>query len=317
MLDEKTGVFLSTFGAQGQKFTTEIERITHNAVQSIDQKGVTFAKSIVQNSEEIAGLINEASAKAQASITRTVGDLDTTARGAIERSQKTASAAVTEMMETHGMLRNDTSALFERLREANVLLQEVLGGATENLAKIETTLSRRVSEFVTTMNDIGERSGSTSDRFEQQMKAFLTGTGDVLRGHRQCGARSSRTQGKALAAAAEQIDASNRRTEEVMADRREALDSVVNQIDSKVGDLDSAAQALLGAACGDLRGGRGPRARHRARARRILDRRHQGDRQPVRTGARDHRRGAQAHQRGAATRSTSRRPARPPRCSAR
>jgi len=48
---------------------------------------------------------------------------------------------VTEMMETHGMLRNDTSALFERLREANVLLQEVLGGATENLSTIETTLS--------------------------------------------------------------------------------------------------------------------------------------------------------------------------------
>ena len=72
-------------------------------------------------------------------------DLDTTARGAIERSQKAASAAVTEMMETHGMLRNDTSALFERLREANVLLQEVLGGATENLAKIETTLSGRVA----------------------------------------------------------------------------------------------------------------------------------------------------------------------------
>jgi hypothetical protein len=45
-------------------------------------------------------------------------------------------------------------------------------------------------------------------------------------------------QGKVLAGAAEQIDASNHRTEEVMADRREALDSVVNQIDSKVGDLD-------------------------------------------------------------------------------
>ena len=66
VLDEKTGVFLSTFGAQGQKFSTEIERITHNAVQSIDPKGVTFAKSMVQNSEEIAGLINEASAKASA-----------------------------------------------------------------------------------------------------------------------------------------------------------------------------------------------------------------------------------------------------------
>ena len=141
-------------------------------------------------------------------------------------------------METHGMLRNDTSALFERLREANVLLQEVLGGATENLAKIETNLSRRVSEFVATMNDIGERSGSTSDRFEHQMKAFLTGTGEVLGGVTNA-AHKFEEQGRSLAAAAEQIDASNRRTEEVMADRREALDSVVNQIDSKVGDLDS------------------------------------------------------------------------------
>src|SRR5204863_1457934 len=46
------------------------------------------------------------------------------------------------------------------------------------------------------------------------------------------------SQGQILAAAAEQIDTSNKRTDEVMADRREALDSVVNQIDSKVGDLD-------------------------------------------------------------------------------
>jgi hypothetical protein len=238
VLDEKTGVFLSTFGAQGQKFSTEIERITHTAVQSIDQKSQTFAKTMLQNGDQIAGAINEASSKATASVNRSVTDLDTTARAAIERSQKTASAAVTEMMETHGMLRNDTSALFERLREANVLLQEVLGGATENLAKIETTLSRRVSEFVATMNDIGDRSGSTGERFEHQMKTFLTGTGEVLAGISHAAERFE-AQGKTLAVAAEQIDVSNRRTEEVMADRREALDSVVNQIDSKVGDLDS------------------------------------------------------------------------------
>ena len=53
------------------------------------------------------------------------------------------------------MLRNDTTALFERLRDANVLLQEVLSGATENLSKIENMLSTRVSDFVATMNDIG------------------------------------------------------------------------------------------------------------------------------------------------------------------
>src|ERR1043165_8483068 len=85
VLDEKTGVFLSTFGAQGQKFSTELERITHNAVQAIDGKGVAFAKTMGQNSEDIAKAINDASAKATSSITRTVGELDNAARRRSER----------------------------------------------------------------------------------------------------------------------------------------------------------------------------------------------------------------------------------------
>src|SRR5947209_18304448 len=87
------------------------------------------------------------------------------------------------------------------------------------------------------MNDISERSGATSSRFEEQMKAFQSGTGTILRDIAVAAERFD-VQGKALAAAAEQIDTSNRRTEEVLTDRREALDSVVNQVDSKVGDLD-------------------------------------------------------------------------------
>ncbi len=51
VLDEKTGVFLATFGTQGQKFSIEIERITQSAVQSIEAKGVNFSKAIVTNSE--------------------------------------------------------------------------------------------------------------------------------------------------------------------------------------------------------------------------------------------------------------------------
>ena len=245
VLDEKTGTFLSTFGAQGQKFSTELERITHQAVQSIDTKGVAFTKTIAQTSEGITAQINDASAKASAQIGRTVSELDATARGAIERSQKAASAAVTEMMETHGMLRNDTSALFERLREANVLLQEVVGGATQNLSTIETALSGRVSEFVATMNDIGERSGAVNSRFEEQMKSFHAGTGAVLRDIAAAAERFE-TQGKALASAAEQIDASNRHTEEVLTERREALDPVVNQVDSKVSDLDQRLKRFSG-----------------------------------------------------------------------
>ena len=121
-----------------------------------------------------------------------------TSRAAIERSQKAAQVAVTEMMETHGMLRNDTSALFERLREANVLLQEVLGGATENLAKIETTLSGRVASFVTAMNDVGQRSGAVSEQFETQMRAFLRAPARCCRASRRRRSGSTRRPRRSL-----------------------------------------------------------------------------------------------------------------------
>ena len=67
------------------------------------------------------------------------------------------------------MLRSDTTALFERLREANILLQEVLSGAHENMSALENTLVTRVSEFVSTMNEVAERSGVASNQVDQHI----------------------------------------------------------------------------------------------------------------------------------------------------
>src|SRR5260370_4608320 len=98
-----------------------------------------------KNSKTSARLINDAASTASASVTRSVENLHTGAKSAIEQSQHTAAAAVSEVMDTHNMLRNDTTALFERLREANVLLQEALSGATGNLRAVENTLSGAVN----------------------------------------------------------------------------------------------------------------------------------------------------------------------------
>ena len=95
----------------------------------------------MDNSEQIARLVNEATQTATTTVNKTLKDLQDTAKTAIEQSQQTATASVSEMMETHSMLRNDTTTLFERLREANILLQEVLSGAHENMSAIENTLS--------------------------------------------------------------------------------------------------------------------------------------------------------------------------------
>ena len=64
-------------------------------------------------------------------VNRTVKELQDRTQGVIEQSRQTATATVAEMLETHGMLRSDTTALFERLREANSLLQEVLARRPE------------------------------------------------------------------------------------------------------------------------------------------------------------------------------------------
>ncbi len=105
-------------------------------------------------------------------VTRTLRDLQEKTHSAVETSKQTAAAAVSEMLETHGMLRSDTTALFERLREANILLQEVLSGAHDNMSEIESTLVTRVADFVTAMNEVAQKTGTTNPQVEQHITSF-------------------------------------------------------------------------------------------------------------------------------------------------
>ena len=134
-------------------------KATDHAVKAIEAQGFTFTRTMMDNSEQIARLVNEASQTATTTVNRTLKELQDTTKTAIEQSRQITSSSVSEMLETHNMLRSDTTTLFERLREANILLQEVLSGAHENMSAIENTLVTRVSEFVATMNEVSERSG--------------------------------------------------------------------------------------------------------------------------------------------------------------
>ncbi len=112
-------------------------------LQSTQSAAITASSDAVHRAikdlRDSAELATQGAAK---SIARTLRELQETTQAAVEQSKQTASAAVSEMLETHGMLRSDTTALFERLREANILLQEVLSGAHENMSEIERRWSR-------------------------------------------------------------------------------------------------------------------------------------------------------------------------------
>jgi len=186
-----------------------------------------------------------ASEAAKQTLTRTLEDLHGATRAAIEESRQTASATVADMLETHGMLRSDTTALFERLREANILLQEVLSGAHENMGSLERTMVTRVSEFVAAMNDLSVKSDATAGVVERHLGAFNNTTGKTLRELGEIAGQFS-AQGRALAEAVQLLEQSNRRTEEAVALRRANVEALVATLDVRSADFGERLQRFSG-----------------------------------------------------------------------
>ena len=259
ILDEKSSGLIAALSGKGQEFAGDVSRVTDQAVKAIEAKSFVFTQTMMDNSQEIARLINEASQSATAAVTRSLGqlqdgtrgavddakttvsrtldELHSTTKAAIEESKQTASATVADMLETHGMLRSDTTALFERLREANILLQEVLSGAHDNMSTIEHTMVTRVSEFVAAMNDVSGKAGATNARVEDQLGTFNTVTAKVLNDLGEL-ATQFNTHGRSLAEAVELLERSNRKTADGVAQRQTSIETLVSTLDARTGDFE-------------------------------------------------------------------------------
>ncbi len=258
VLDQNANGLIVALTGKGEQFAGEVSRATDQAVKAIDAKGFVFTQTMMGKSEEIARLINDASLNATGAITRTLGqmqegavgvteaakltitrtleELHRATKGAIEESKQTAAATVAEMMETHTMLRSDSTALFERLREANILLQEVLSGAQENMNSIEHTMATRVSEFVAAMSDLSSKSGATTAKVEQHLGTFNNVTAKVLHDLGDLADQFS-SHGRTLADAVELLDTSNRRTDESIATRHASIETLVATLDARTEDF--------------------------------------------------------------------------------
>ncbi len=267
VLEQKSDELLGALSSKGEQFANEVGRVTDQAVKSIEAKGFVFTQTMMDNSEEIARLINDAGHNATASVTRTLSQLQEGAQGvadaaksnlsrtladlheatrtAIDESKQTAAATVADMLETHNMLRNDSTALFERLREANILLQEVLSGAHENMNAIEHTMVSRVSEFVTAMNDLNTRSGTATAKVEEHLGAFNSTTVKVLSDLSELATQFT-SHGRGLAEAVELLEKSNRRTEDSIASRQSTMDALVATLDARTDDFEQRLRRFSG-----------------------------------------------------------------------
>jgi hypothetical protein len=231
---------------------TTVNESTGAITRSVDESTGAFTRSITESTDAITrsvtdstGAITRSVTESSTTITRTVQELHDKTQGVVEHSRQTATVTVAEMLETHGMLRSDTAALFERLREANGLLQEVLSGAQDNLSSIEHMLSSRVTEFVSTMNQLLERTGDTTHKMDDHIGSFYGLTTKVLRDLTELATQFD-THGRSLAQAVELVELSNRRADDTLGARRAAIESVVGALDTRTEDLDSRLKRFSG-----------------------------------------------------------------------
>jgi hypothetical protein len=245
MIDGKRGSLVEAIGAKTNQLTVDIDRVTSEALKSIETRGQSFTQSMMSHGSDVARTVNSAGEVASVAVAKSLKELEQASRAAIDQSRQVSIAAVTEMQETSKILRTDTVALFERLREGNILLQEVLTGAHDNLNSLERALVTRVADFVSAMNDVTSRNGVATQTLENQLGVFNTKTSKALQ---DLGSLSSQfdVHGKALVEAAAAVEQSNRNTTASVAERKSALESLVTAIDSRTTDLDQRLSRFTG-----------------------------------------------------------------------
>ncbi|HYD04797.1 MAG TPA: hypothetical protein VEC60_03685, partial [Reyranella sp.] len=237
LLSDKSGGVLASIVEKGQQFSDNLTQATEQAVKTIEDKGLTFTREMMSNSEELARMISTAGQTATGEVSRTLSDLQNVAETAVAQSKQTAAASVSEMLETHNMLRADSTTLYERLREANILLQEVLSGAHQNMSVLENTMMMRVSDFVGAMKEVTDGTNTASEQVSQTIGDFRETTARVVTDLGQLTIRFEQ-HGRELAKAIELIERSNMRTEDAVNERRVTLDSLISTLDIRTEDLD-------------------------------------------------------------------------------
>ncbi|WP_315831462.1 negative regulator of septation ring formation [Bradyrhizobium prioriisuperbiae] len=245
MVDASRGSLIQALGDRTNQINIDITRVTDDALKSIESKGTVFSQNLIKNSADLARTITNASEIATGAVNKSLKDIELTTRNAIDQSRQVAAAAVTEMQETSKILRTDTVALFERLREGNILLQEVLTGAHDNLNSLEQALVTRVADFVSTMNDVTSRNGVATNTLEDQLTVFNTKTNKALE---DLGSLSGQfaAHGQLLADAAAMVEKSNKSTTQTVSERKADLESLVTTIDLRTADLDQRLSRFTG-----------------------------------------------------------------------
>ena len=265
VLDERGGDLITAIGAKTSELSGHLSRIAEEAARSIDAKNGGLVEALASRGHAIVEEITQQSMRSAEAIETRLTNLQQAAAAAIDQSKETAAKAVSEMMETHGMLRSDTTALFERLREANGLLQRRARRRAEQ-PHLDRADPVGAGERVRLHHEQSARAHrrprprawtSTSARSTASPSKVLGDLGDLAQQfdapwpHALRGGGAAREQHTSARAAPS-------------TERRDALEGLVTTLDTRTDDLDQRLKRFSALLDESLAGGRG-RARDIAR----------------------------------------------------
>ena len=237
MMDAQRGPLIDALASKTKELSFEVDRVTSEALKSIETGSQSFSQSMMGSGDNIARTITSAGELAANAVNKSLKDLEQASRVAIEQSRQVSTATLSEMQETSKLLCTDTTALFERLREGNILLQEVLTGAHDNLNELERALVTCLADFVSAMNEVTSRNGAAAQTLQDQIGAFSDNTAKALV---DLGSLSAQFEahGRSIMEAVAVVEQGNQNASASVAERKATLEALVSAIDLRTADLD-------------------------------------------------------------------------------
>lgn len=219
----KAGDVVATLGNSSQELARLLDERSNVFIAAIEQKGVSVSETV---------------ATAASGVARQLAEATDGVTGAINDSTGKAQSAIDAMREVQQALRSDTGAILERLRDTNIVLKDVLTSAAGNLHTIEDQLSQRMKGFELTLSTVGERTEGATERVADQIAAFHSVSTNVLRDVSVLAQRFD-DQAQMLQGAAASVEATHRRIDNALDDRRARLDEISAHLAARTEELDT------------------------------------------------------------------------------
>src|SRR5258708_31656892 len=115
MIEGKRGTLVEALGAKTNQLTVDIDRVTSDALKSIETRGQSFSQSMLSHGSDVARTITSAGEIATGAVNKSLKELEAASRAAIDQSRQVSVPPVTEIQETSKILPTDTAPFSDPL----------------------------------------------------------------------------------------------------------------------------------------------------------------------------------------------------------